>query len=885
MAAVHIDGLWESLASEGPVAARIEALRDLEKAQGPRGVAEFVARLEGISSGWTGPLAEAAGRVLARARRRQHRGAGAEEKLDLARQILSEADARGRLQFVTASLEGEAFETAPALAAQLLLEAAPEVQAALAKALGPLGDKAALPALKHASRATETAVRLAAVEALAYHRGREPMRLLLERLTDREATVRALALRCLLSLPRDEVVGILESIPSGKGAKLQRASIGYLREQDESPRARDLLRAWSAGESSLVVAEALLALAHLGDDTALARIMELDGRCEAPMQKVLEMAKAAYGKAVEEESRSVGQALSSRSDSMGPELDDALIGGTAAPSRPEGFEGLEEEVWRPPGTQAPIELGPAPLAQDETVVATAPEDPLGFQDTILDESGGPATASEPTPEPAPEGGAEDPGNPWDSIAQAPGQAVVDFSAPPVPPDATPATPTPAVRKADSEGAPAPAPALAPAAAAAAAGRTRGFRLFLLFLLLAGLGLTGSFAYRARVAARRVHDLEGQLLADFDTLVRAVESHDDGTGRRLASADLSPLVPDLLPALPRDPWGGSYHYDPVLRRLVSPGPDGTLAPPPAFGDPPGSVDDRLRLLGEPLPPVAASFQSPLGFRLASLVPGTMESREVVFEETEGAPLKPQLAPGGTRIAYLHFDRGSGLFLARRRRLQVGSRTQWDPPVALLPDGWDCSSLRWFPDGEGLVAVATPPGGREGLYGVVPEKAPVLLSSRIYEPSAPSIHPDGRRLLLSARHPDGERHVLMGLLPEGRFVADGIRARWGPRGDLPLFGHAKGSLIYLGEDPRVPGRNALLEWHDVQEPSGEYQGEASGAVIHSSPDPLTCPVLAPGGDYLAFCVGERLLLLDLESRAAVVIFRAPRPIVGLTWPFAY
>lgn len=360
---------WEILEGPRPTLERIQALSQLEgETRCFRDRAERD-RLERLLDHVPEDLEQAVLRTLVRIHRTDYRQSVAagtwpdsSQKVALARQMLEDQDPASRLQLVEASLQNEAFETFPVLLERFETEPDPVVRGALAKALGVLGSRKIVPVLKKASRSRSPETRKGALEGLTFQYGKERTRLILERLLDPEVEIRDEALRCLGLMPLGEILEVLESIPPGRGGKLRRASVRYLALHPEDLRCREMLQGYMHSSTPLVSAEALLALARLGDDAALGRIVDLDGKCDRKMQKVLDLAKRAYDDAMEADYSTVSELLdavhsSSTSDTLSG---DHISHASRVPHLPEeAAPQLPEEVPAPHPPE-PGPTGPAP---------------------------------------------------------------------------------------------------------------------------------------------------------------------------------------------------------------------------------------------------------------------------------------------------------------------------------------------------------------------------------------------------------------------------------------------------------------------------------------------------------------------------------------------
>lgn len=142
---------------------------------------------------------------------------------------LRQGDLATRLQKIEVLVQEEAFEAAPVLATRLVVEFEPLVAAALARAVGFLGGNAVLVVLKKAARHSSRDIRLGAVEGLRHQSSVEALRLLVERLGDSEEQVRQAALEALGSRSPASVLSILAAFPAGRGGKILRGALPWLR--------------------------------------------------------------------------------------------------------------------------------------------------------------------------------------------------------------------------------------------------------------------------------------------------------------------------------------------------------------------------------------------------------------------------------------------------------------------------------------------------------------------------------------------------------------------------------------------------------------------------------------------------------------------------------
>lgn len=897
------------LRTEEAVARRIEALRDLEAASDLLRDPELRAQVAALEAGAPEALARALGAALHRARLQDQVRAsspgGSSMKAELAQQILLDGSADERLRFLEGALDAEAVETLPALIDHLERESDPRVRTLVAKAVGAFGSSVDVEAFKSATRDPETEVRIGAVRGLLYQRHKQALRLLLERLTDSEKGVRDATVEVLASFPMDEIVGTLAGLPEGKGSKLKRGAVRVLRLYPDHPGAAKLLRRYLDSSSALLAAEALVALAAQGDDVALARILELDGRCDAKMQRVLDMAKEAYGAfseaAVDEfhEETSVVSGVVSM-----PPLEQA-----AAPARRAIAEEDDEdddsgdwEVERPPqrlstapdelpaseGVGSDLDSGVVSSVSDTVVEPSHPDIPpvdiLATQETMIGPADGPA------PPPA----AAEPENPWDSIA-GPAAAVAaaeqireeppaPASAPPAPAaDASHEEPTfpipdgdtpPPARPAPDPVEPTPPPPPQPA--------PKGWRLAILGALLVGVGGTGWMAYQAGQAQAQVDAQSEELRVEMNRLLQAVRNAEAGKGTPLRADGLEAVAAEALGEDARDPWGNAYRYDPVLRRLISTGPDGLPDGAARYGDTSMAPDDEFRLLDAPPPPLGVSFASATGFVLAALRPGETQVRTFTLGPGEAAPIRPAFTQTMSRVAYLLEASDGAGFEAFFRRRQAGQAVAWDPPEALLPPGWTASELTWARGGEIVLAVAKDRQGTEGLYGVEPGSSPILLSDKLQDATNVRVHPDGKHFLLSAVRPtttslDGIRQVVLGMLTGEDLSPGGARFKWGPRGHTGLFTEDRGRILVVGPDPDQASDEALIEYLPANEDQPATSRKLIGGVPH-----LTCAVMSQDGTMLAYCEGRNVVVMRLSTLEQALVFVVPAAPSAIVWP---
>lgn len=901
-------GWWHTLEEEGSLAPRLEALARLDEATEGFRESEDRERLQALSSRAAPPFSEVLERCRVRAARsdfeRRSGGtlsAGTREKNQLADQLLQDLDEAGRRDLIEASIQEEAFETLPALVRQFKRETDPGLRQLLAQALGMLGGRRVLPYLKKASRSRTESVRRGAVEGLAYQSGRGPAQLLLERLADPSPEIAARARELLGLTAFSDVAAILEKLPEDRGSRLRKVAVPLLRAHGERPEARALLERWLHSSSNRVAAEALLALASLGAPAARLRIDELEGDDDPRVQAVRKLAQETYRRVVEEEAETLEGYEQETRSLIAEHLPDSQV------SDPFGGEAVslddEDEVpvslppsEPPPASEppTPIEPGGAPAVPPPEPGAPEPEAPSPkgdtspesdaialppeSRDTVIVLGPSPDSAAGEPPKPGPETLVR-PAPPKDT--PPPGSAPGTPQEAEATPEATP--PAQAVSAPEPEAAPDPGPPPAPPTGPGSgsldpeAAATLWFRVALLMILVWGLSFTGGHAFLAGRAASSIDENQRQLERDFDRLTRAIEAARMRTGRRFLDRELGSLVPQHLEELPRDPWGGAYAFDPTLDRLYSPGPDGVLDQVPSLQSRGIRPDDPQRFLGPPPEPLALTVERGGEARLEALVPGTLEVSPVTLAEGEVPPIQPVLTQGGGRIAYLVPSYGSSPRLAMVRRLQVGRRFDWDPPIPLLDMGWDIRSMAWFPDGQELALVAIPPGGSEAAaYRLLPGESPRLLPQLGTRPGRIRVSRTGDRIAWSAMHPGGRRRLVLLELQEAlgdlppEPVGDPF---WGPEGEDPAFGR-RGALFYCGPSPRDPDHHALL---------GLLPGRTEGEVLRSSPAWIASPRPSRTGARVAFVEGREVKVLSLESQTSRTVLTSDQPIIDLEWPF--
>lgn len=939
--------LWEVAESDAPVASRVRALAALEGALLSE-PGRYKDRVEALSRDSRLPMARAAGAMLWKVRRRLHQqelaASGGQidtDRLEMTEAMFDELGASTRAELAASAIEVAYFEAAGILATQLSQEEAPRIQGVLARAIGILGDEKLLPVLKQASRHDEAEVRMGALEGLFHQSGLQRTRLILERLPDSEARVAELARDLLEACAVDEVLTILEGIPLGKAPGIRRAAIPYLLALPDR-RARALLVQYFDDGDRKLRAEAVLGLAKRGAPEAEAGIATLRAAGDAKLKKVADLAEREWKAATPEDPL--------------PE--------PAAPAAPPPAQAAPVAATPPQDDAAVAETGPGSGVQPETIDSRVfashppPEDELESfvnQDTMIGTA--PASAA-PTREDPPEPGASPPEPPQPPEAEATpdvpaasveapgpqaeaaapaGPVTSEPAAPQAPPTPTPAAEQPAAEVAPSPDSPAPPPAgPAPDLAAVVAAssptparaparrdpapppaprgmsrRALGLGLFLVAIMSGRAALW----YQEYQARQKIDPVAQQLKRDFNQVLFAVESHEQETGRRLWSTRLDSLVPDRFEEVPGDPWGNHYRWDPVLRRVISLGPDGIADQGARVSDVGIEPNDRIRFAEKIPSPMAVSYRNGGRHEVALLIPGTADVHPFRIEGATAAPIMPRILPSGAKLAYLFNDPKTGALRAEWRRARAGISGQWEAPVPLLPPEWEARGLTWIPDGSGLVVLATPPveatnGGQVGLYlaGGAWEE-PVLLGEGLRAPASPRVSDDGARVCFSAVDERGTRRIgVLGLPTEGR--APGATVRWGPIGEHPLFGPGGKSIWFvrnredegafgaLDEDPEAlalaedaglppPGATpigpvgGLFVWYDHQAP--DYSGEIQGELRLEADQPLGPPALSLRDKRLAVPVGEEILVALPRGGQSATVFRAPGPILAVAWPF--
>jgi hypothetical protein len=920
---------WEILEHGEDLFSRLEALGKLEVVS--RGFQDPVQRerVEGLLGTVPHDLEEALLRALVRSLRAEYfRGAGeglspgVRAKNTLADQLLLEQGREERMKFIAASLQEHAFETLPVLVRQFKREDDHEVAALLAKALGVLGDKRVLPLLKKASRSDSVAIRLGAIEGLSFQGGRGRTQLLLERLVDPEAEITKAARKELLRLPLGDALDILEAIPDDKGAKLRRAAVKHLASYPGRPRVCQLLERYMHSGNSLVAAESLLVLAGMGEPVAMNRIKDLEGSADKRMRKVLGLAKKAYDKAVASEYEAVSDLLAGAQSAVqsyhsDPPLDPVLSPPGPDPASPQDLAFRDTFIG-----PAPVGTGTVPVCEEPPPAAPGAVS-LSILNTVVSASEEPARKKpvelgNMLPDLGPSGD-----NPWDSVilvrqSEEPGGApgsssavpqaglvtpemdpsedeeepiepffeiptsFLEDSAPSSPeeeefqephfdiPVTTPGTSLPKVDAAPASTSPVSSGDVSPLQVAASLQATPSrlsFRLLFLLFLVGGAGIAGIHAYRVGVAAKAADKQQEQLATDFSKLARAIKKARARSRQPYLDQGLASLVPKYLPKLGRDPWGGAYGFDPTLDRLFSFGPDGVLnqlASPDSVGTP---SDDRSLFLGEPPEPLVVSVQKQGKPYLLAFRPGETRVVEVHLTEEEVSPVRPVFALHGGRLAYLIFSPEQGKYLGMWRRLVVGKHPDKKAPEPVLPVGWDTSSLAWFPGGEELAVIATPPGAKEGVFRVKIGEVPRRLPHLGKDLAEVTVSRDGKRIAWCATDQGGTRRVVfLGLSSLAAAPA------WGPVGEHPCFGR-KGVLLYCGVDPRQAGRSALF---------GLRIGQERGDLLQSSPRRIASPMPSVRGDKIAYIEGNKVKVLNLSTRTTTPVFHSSEQILALAWP---
>ena len=99
--------------------------------------------------------------------------------------------------------------------------------------------------------------------------------------------------------------------------------------------------------------------------------------------------------------------------------------------------------------------------------------------------------------------------------------------------------------------------------------------------------------------------------DLDLIRQACVLFEDREGKALRGVDMTPLIPDFLPKVPKDPWGREYRLDGNIGVVVSFGKDGT----------PGGAEentDIYRYFRRPLHIVAAHYSEEMKTRILQVV---------------------------------------------------------------------------------------------------------------------------------------------------------------------------------------------------------------------------------------------------------------------------
>jgi hypothetical protein len=404
---------------------------------------------------------------------------------------------------------------------------------------------------------------------------------------------------------------------------------------------------------------------------------------------------------------------------------------------------------------------------------------------------------------------------------------------------------------------------------------------ILVTLLLGVGGTGWMAYRAGVAKGQVDAQGEELRVEMNRLLQAVRNAEAEKGRQFRAHEVDAVAAQALGESPRDPWGNPYRYDPVLRRLMSTGPDGLLDGAARMGQDDLVSDDRVRYLEEPPPALGVSFAGAEGFVYAAVRPGETDIRKIRLSDDETYPIRPAFTQTASRVAYLLEHPDGGGFEAFFRRRKAGQNLAWDPPEPLLPPGWTASELVWARQDAIVLALARSSDGVEGVYGVEPGSQPILLSMKLKDAINLRIHPDGKHFLVSAMRPsprslDGFRHVVLGVLTGESLSPGAARFKWGPQGHTALFTEDRGRLLIVGPDPDSPSDDALLEYVP---PSDD--GPSSLRKILGGTHTLSCAVLSTDMDLLVYSEGKNVVLVRLSTLDQVSIFVGPAAPSALIW----
>lgn len=292
-----LETLWGALegGTEGRV--RLEALDELESWVSPHDEAAH-RRLAALAAGEPAPLSTALRHCLMRLQR-EARAAAPGHAAQAAGEFPAAAGREARLTFVNQAVEGLRVGVADALAGHLPTEPDPEVSAAVVRGLGVLGGPSHLPALLGAGRSPHDQVRLALVEGLAFQRGLERTRGLVERLGDPARAVRGRALEVLLEVPFRQVFAALERIPPAPRNRRRKGAVAYLAQHLDAPESRRLLLAFLDDEDPQVASEALIALAGIRDEVARRRMEDLERHPDERYRAVYRLALAAYQQGAE----------------------------------------------------------------------------------------------------------------------------------------------------------------------------------------------------------------------------------------------------------------------------------------------------------------------------------------------------------------------------------------------------------------------------------------------------------------------------------------------------------------------------------------------------------------------------------------------------------
>ncbi len=937
-----MDDLWREVDSTYPAESRLRALERLETAAALDAVA-VADRLEELAARPGEQLEPAFRRVALRLRARHHRDEvdarsaislpEAALRMELTESLVRQSDATSSVQLAEMALANHSFEAAPVLAYRLEIETDGPTRTILLQAIGALGGLDFLPILKVASRSTSEADRRGAIEGLAYLPGKEALRLLVERVGDKVASIRDRVLEILATVPPDPVLALATAIPQGRATGIRRGMVRWLAGR-QLVEAEDLLVHWIGDPDPLVAGEVLLALADRRHPAARDRMTFLAGSDDPKVRRLLHLAQKRFHKAGGEGGTDSGMAsgvrgTEARDPVSSPGESSSGVGGwggseadpeeparsgpprdprppaSSLPGRPDELpswapERPAEAVWPDPESQVP----PAP---SEPARRQGDERSLETRDTVVGPAPAPAPAELPSEEieARPDGGPAGRSSPPGPAATAPGASDWREPAPLLPrPDpragvgggqldipavasgpAPSSEPAPGSRdepgpEATPGGPRVPSPPL-PRAAPPRTGQVSWFRVGLLLGLLFALGAT----FRHYAAARRLEvttdERRARLAQDFETLSKALVASEEGLATRFVEEDFQSLVPQFLPQVPMDPWGRRYRFEPVLRRVFSPGPDGLVDPPAPFvirGSPP---DDRFQFVDRSPSVMAVTFLDQEKERVVVVLPGTPELRLWTTPGSSRSPLQPIATSSGSRLAYRWHDPERNAFGAEVRRQEVVGGRDWEDPRPLAPPGFTIRTLAWMPDGSGLVAVGGPPEDGEGLWILEADAAPrpILTVEDLREPEGPSVSADGKRIAISAKDRKGTRRIAVVDLES----PDGLGRNavvWGPEGRAPAYSPVGETVWYLGpaaEGSVVAGTRSVRVW------AGARSGDPRSQIRYTAEEELILLVASEPDRRLALATRSRVGVLLPKTGAVTWVFEAPGVVSGVAWPF--